>query len=161
MACYITPCIVIFKRRLASMLHLVLHDKSYIILQGHRLTIAVAQHRLRPNKINQTQNWHHVGNKFPFLRFLYSLCHPYHHQSSLLCFLSSLLQCTIPHTDSHMGMIPFPVTMLYAYFRFYLILHGTFEGSSEVRFCLLIQFLVLMFVHSTHLCQDHFYCLEQ
>ena len=91
-------------------------------------TSAVAQHRLRPNKLNQT---HNCKNKFTFLRFIYSLSHPCHHQSSLLCLLSSLLHCTMTHTDNHMGKFPFPVTMRYSYFRFWLILHRTFEGSSH------------------------------
>ena len=39
----------------------------------HFQTSAVAQHRLRPNKLNWTHNY---KNKFTFLRFLYSLPHP-------------------------------------------------------------------------------------
>ena len=92
----------------------------------HFQTSAVAQHKLRPNKLNWTHNY---NNKFTFLRFLYSLPNPYHHQSSLLCLMSPLLHCTIPHADYHVGMVPFPVTMWYSYFRFWLFLHGTFEGS--------------------------------
>ena len=65
--------------------------------------------------------------------------------SSLYLSLSSLLQCAMPHTDYHVGLIPFPVVIWYAYFRFRLILNGTFEGSShiEVRFTLLTQFLYI------------------
>ena len=38
-----------------------------------------------------------------------SLCHTNHHQSSLLRLLSSFLECAMPHTDYHVGMIQFPV----------------------------------------------------
>ena len=41
----------------------------------------------------------------------YSPYIPYHYQWSLLCILSSLLHCTMPHTDYLTGMFPFPVTM--------------------------------------------------
>jgi hypothetical protein len=33
--------------------------------------------------------------------------------------------------DYYVGVIPFPVTMSYAYFWFWLILHGNFEGGSH------------------------------
>ena len=68
----------------------------------------------------------------------------------------------MPHTDHHAGMIPFHITMSFVIGLFPVLAHfardlrrGQSSMSFKVRFSMLIQFLVLLCAHSTHLCLDH------
>jgi len=45
--------------------------------------------------------------------------------------LFPMCTCTMPHTEYHVQLIPFPVVMRYVYFRFWLIVNVTFEVSSH------------------------------
>jgi hypothetical protein len=127
-------------------------DFKKIEVAFHCQTSAVAQHRLRPNKLNWTHNY---KNKFTFLRFLYSLPNP---QSSSVFFVMFAFVCVALHNAAHRS--PFPVTMWYSYIQFGSISMWPLKEAviNELwgKVCILIQLCVLLCVYSTHLCLDHF-----